>query len=139
MEERTTEEGQATSDQTEATSARIARLESEVTSLTEEVNRAQESERTVRADCLYQTQQAKEAHEKYERELMQRKSILVLFSTFISCSFPFFFLDAVDVEKLNLMREQGEQIRARLAIVEETLARAEEELSNGRQSDGKLE
>ena len=44
------------------------------------------------------------------------------------------FTDAADVEKLNSTREAAEQIRSRLAVVEQTLAGAEEELSKGRQS-----
>lgn len=72
LEEKTTELGQATTDQTEATSSRIIRLESEVASLTEALKRAEESEKTARTDFLEQAQQAKEAHERYERELMQR-------------------------------------------------------------------
>lgn len=105
--------GQETASQSEEVSMRLARLETELGSVTEQLKLAQESEAKARHESLEHVKNAKEAQEKYERELMQHAS---------------------DVETLNAIREQIEQSRSKIAILEQTLARSETELVTGRTS-----
>lgn len=104
---------QETAHQSEEVSMRISRLEIELASMTEQFKMAEESEAKARHDSLEQTRHAKEAQEKYERELMQH---------------------AADVEQLNVVREQLEQSHSQLSVLQQTLARVETELTTGRTS-----
>ena len=105
--------GQETAHQSEEVSHKITRLEADLASVTEQLKLAQESEAKARQESLEQMKNAKEAQEKYERELMQV---------------------AADVEQLNAVREQLELNRSQFAVVQQTLARTETELESGRTS-----
>ena len=105
--------GQETAHQSEEVSHKITRLEADLASVTEQLKLAQESEAKARQESLEQVKNAKEAQEKYERELMQH---------------------AADVEQLNAVREQLELNRSQFAVVQQTLARTETELESGRTS-----
>jgi nucleoprotein TPR len=105
--------GQATAHQSEEVSNRITRLEAELASMAEKVQFAEASEAKAREEALHQIKNAKEAQEKYERELMQH---------------------AADVEQLNVVREQFERTRSELAVLQQTSARLETELASGRVS-----
>ena len=102
-----------TAHQFEEFSHKITRLEADLASVTEQLKLAQESEAKARQESLEQVKNAKEAQEKYERELMQH---------------------AADVEQLNAVREQLELNRSQFAVVQQTLARTETELESGRTS-----
>lgn len=105
--------GRATAHQSEEVSNRIIQLEANLASLTDQVRLAEESEAKARQEALDQVKHAKEAQEKYERELMQH---------------------AADVEQLNAVREQVEQSRSQLSLLQQTSARLEAELASGRTS-----
>ena len=113
MEEGAAIQGQASANQTEEVSIKIARLETELQSLLERTQTAESSEARARAECLDLANQAREAQEKYERELVQHAS---------------------DVEQLNSVREASEVVRSRLAGLEDSFARVQEELTNSRSS-----
>jgi nucleoprotein TPR len=76
--------GQATAHQSEEVSNRITALEAELASMAEKFKLAEDSEAKAREEALDQVKNAKEAQEKYERELMQH---------------------AADVEQLNSVRD----------------------------------
>jgi predicted FMN-binding regulatory protein PaiB len=63
--------GQATAHQSEEVSNRITALEAELASMTEKFKLDEDSEAKAREEALDQVKNAKEAQEKYERELMQ--------------------------------------------------------------------
>lgn len=105
--------GQATAHQSEEVSNRITLLEAELASMAENFKLAKDSEAKAREEALDQVKNAKEAQEKYERELMQH---------------------AADVEQLNSVREQFEQTLSQLAVLQQTSARLETELASGRTS-----
>ncbi|KAI9556759.1 Nucleoprotein TPR [Daphnia sinensis] len=113
LEEGAAQLGRATAHQSEEVSNRITQLEASLASLTDQVKLAEESEAKARQEALDQVKHAKEAQEKYERELMQH---------------------AADVEQLNAVREQVEQSRTQLALLQQTSARLEAELASGRSS-----
>ncbi|XP_032788122.2 nucleoprotein TPR isoform X2 [Daphnia magna] len=113
LEEGAAQLGRATAHQSEEVSNRIIQLEANLASLTDQVRLAEESEAKARQEALDQVKHAKEAQEKYERELMQH---------------------AADVEQLNAIREQVEQSRSQLSLLQQTSARLEAELASGRTS-----
>ncbi|XP_057373674.1 nucleoprotein TPR-like [Daphnia carinata] len=113
LEEGAAQLGRATAHQSEEVSNRITQLEANVASLTDQVRLAEESEAKARQESLDQVKHAKDAQEKYERELMQH---------------------AADVEQLNAVRERVEQSRSQLALLQQTSARLEAELATGRSS-----
>lgn len=113
LEEGAAIQGQASADQSEAISARLERLETELASANKRLQAAEASEARARSECLGLSSQAREAQEKYERELVQH---------------------AGDVEQLNAVREAAEAARTRLVMLENSLARTEEELALARTS-----